>query len=185
MVGWLDRDYTPDARANQSYLSKLLWMASLPLLFQSTLPMKGATIPVPARRMRPLVSIHAPNEGSDPKFGGRGDEPVFQSTLPMKGATGVPSKNLHNVRVSIHAPNEGSDEVIQGFSPAFLQFQSTLPMKGATCDGRGIGGSCVFQSTLPMKGATSQSDYDIADRLVSIHAPNEGSDPPTRGTIRQ
>lgn len=43
MVGWLDRDYTPDARANQSYLSKLLWMASLPLLFQSTLPMKGAT----------------------------------------------------------------------------------------------------------------------------------------------
>jgi len=56
-----------------------------------------------------MVSIHAPNEGSDLRNRPR------QSTTP----------------VSIHAPNEGSDA-------AFLvpllthMFQSTLPMKGAT-----------------------------------------------------
>ena len=63
-------------------------LPSLSSLFQSTLPMKGATM---NRVVKPddfIVSIHAPNEGSDhtlvrPTL--RSGE--FQSTLPMKGAT--------------------------------------------------------------------------------------------------
>ncbi len=35
-----------------------------------------------------------------------------------------------------------------------------------------------FQSTLPMKGATKALTRYIAKPNVSIHAPNEGSDPP-------
>ena len=56
-------------------------------VFQSTLPMKGAT------------KIHIPYL----------TQIMFQSTLPMKGATqsGVNCAVFRNV--SIHAPNEGSD----------------------------------------------------------------------------
>ena len=57
------------------------------LLFQSTLPMKGATGHM-ERIGNAQVSIHAPNEGSD--VWGRADGIItrwFQSTLPMKGAT--------------------------------------------------------------------------------------------------
>jgi len=56
--------------------------------FQSTLPMKGATNCLTKHKENRMVSIHAPNEGSDvraivtmPSFN------EFQSTLPMKGAT--------------------------------------------------------------------------------------------------
>ncbi len=58
---------------------------------------------------RLLVSIHAPNEGSD-----------FQ-----------PRAGRLVLRVSIHAPNEGSD-LMPWLTLINSEFQSTLPMKGAT-----------------------------------------------------
>ena len=72
--------------------------------------MKGATCGDCGDQVEQIVSIHAPNEGSD----------------------------LHALRcslrnnVSIHAPNEGSDHEV--YNPQLLRqvFQSTLPMKGAT-----------------------------------------------------
>ncbi len=84
---------------------------SSPSLFQSTLPMKGATdYPTITLRKR-LVSIHAPNEGSD------------QSIARQRA--------LQN-HVSIHAPNEGSDVLDLLILDIIRRFQSTLPMKGAT-----------------------------------------------------
>ena len=56
--------------------------------FQSTLPMKGATCLPVSQPWRLLVSIHAPNEGSDPH---------------------IKHDCFSCVDVSIHAPNEGSD----------------------------------------------------------------------------
>ncbi len=56
--------------------------------FQSTLPMKGATMGLDLARFDNVVSIHAPNEGSD--------------------SMGLDLARFDNV-VSIHAPNEGSD----------------------------------------------------------------------------
>ena len=57
-------------------------------MFQSTLPMKGATI----------VNVNHPNLDG------------FQSTLPMKGATWADAPPEKASNVSIHAPNEGSDQ---------------------------------------------------------------------------
>ena len=85
-----------------------------------------------ADRINDLVSIHAPNEGSDPTATGYPTlDWTFQSTLPMKGATNVAGTNAVSTlfqstlpmkgatsqtslphplfQVSIHAPNEGSD----------------------------------------------------------------------------
>ena len=58
------------------------------ILFQSTLPMRGATSPWAPGSVLWSISIHAPHAGSD-----LGDRPFFeaaysfQSTLPMRGAT--------------------------------------------------------------------------------------------------
>ncbi len=124
------------------------------LLFQSTLPMKGATV------------AKYPNN----KYW------KFQSTLPMKGATPPPNSNKLGTLVSIHAPNEGSDVMLCCIYIAMVWFQSTLPMKGATI-GRHKGIiNPMFQSTLPMKGATKVTPVFLERKQVSIHAPNEGSD---------
>ena len=58
-------------------------------LFQSTLPVRGATASVEVQEVNETISIHAPREGSDV----HGDfqsalAVIFQSTLPVRGATG-------------------------------------------------------------------------------------------------
>ena len=58
----------------------------------------------------PVVSIHAPNEGSDE----------------------MDNSNIVFKSVSIHAPNEGSDRTVAELMGHNDVFQSTLPMKGAT-----------------------------------------------------
>ena len=104
-------------------------------IFQSTLPMRGAT------------------DFSD----ALDDFWTFQSTLPMRGATLWAKFEPRNDQISIHAPHAGSD--LGSLYDAVQQrvFQSTLPMRGATR----CGSRCVrargFQSTLPMRGATMPS----------------------------
>ncbi len=57
-------------------------------VFQSTLPMKGATGDHWQSFNGGIVSIHAPNEGSDHLMRYSPTLAIqFQSTLPMKGAT--------------------------------------------------------------------------------------------------
>ena len=102
------------------------------VLFQSTLPMRGATRQVqtsghlqfyfnprspcgerpgnPVWLSAAMISIHAPHAGSDTSFsktntfvGG------FQSTLPMRGATSKTSGLCGLFAISIHAPHAGSD----------------------------------------------------------------------------
>ena len=81
-------------------------------LFQSTLPAKGATDFIGNLAEKFTISIHAPRKGSDletkyvPLKCG-----VFQSTLPAKGATRADPSNLIPLTISIHAPRKGSDAV--------------------------------------------------------------------------
>ena len=124
-------------------------------LFQSTLPVWGATSRARFESRGKEISIHAPRVGSDYK---PDIYPIilqeFQSTLPVWGATdGLPG------------------------AAAALEFQSTLPVWGATtppwarplwtpyfnprspCGERPLvresySGSELFQSTLPVWGAT-------------------------------
>ena len=79
--------------------------------FQSTLPVRGATLPVGEDEHPSVISIHAPREGSDGDFIHLAVSPLpFQSTLPVRGATITPV-TLLNVKE---------------------KFQSTLPVRGAT-----------------------------------------------------
>ena len=78
-------------------------------LFQSTLPLRGAT----KQRLRTIWNRQfqstLPLRGATQRDGGWGHPPLFQSTLPLRGATfAIPSA----------LPSIG--------------FQSTLPLRGAT-----------------------------------------------------
>jgi len=100
-------------------------------LFQSTLPVKGATQKLTARRNIKTFQSTLPVKGATIELQVVPPAFLFQSTLPVKGATFAPMPTVFQPNVSIHAPSEGSDagqtDVIIRF-----KFQSTLPVKGAT-----------------------------------------------------
>ena len=106
----------------------------LPLVFQSTRPMRGATTGWLSIEQYEEVSIHAPHAGRDSDLraktsGDSGFNPrapcgarqrfissgrsnqMFQSTRPMRGATTSAAASPKLGDVSIHAPHAGRDEV--------------------------------------------------------------------------
>ena len=101
-------------------------------VFQSTLPVWGATVYAGTDFIFCNISIHAPRVGSDvlvpvfvvyggfqstlpvwgatPHYGGSRMETIFQSTLPVWGATQRRHGGPDPHRISIHAPRVGSDK---------------------------------------------------------------------------
>ncbi len=146
------------------------------VIFQSTLPAWGATVPSSPRGLKAKISIHAPRVGSD----------NVSATLRVLQP------------ISIHAPRVGSDvrvlllllisKKFQSTLPAWgatfnvwpsrtaERFQSTLPAWGATLPAPSAHATDAFQSTLPAWGATVITDSLCAVVKISIHAPRVGSD---------
>ena len=124
------------------------------LVFQSTLPMRGATT---SKRYMPVaLSFQStlPMRGATKTSTTRERQHLFQSTLPMRGAT----------QTRCNTRNDAS-------------FQSTLPMRGATHLPQLLTFPVFrFQSTLPMRGATDADALAYIQQLISIHAPHAGSD---------
>ena len=147
-------------------------------LFQSTLPLRGATFKRRLKVSGPVISIHAPLTGSDcnanQRFPSRsisihapltGSDLIFgvpmlmpkgfQSTLPLRGATFSPCVIADFSQISIHAPLTGSDLFHDFFTLAKGDFNPRSPY-GERPAPMGL---CmvllVFQSTLPLRGATS------------------------------
>ncbi len=146
-------------------------------LFQSTLPLRGATGAVNVALPVAGISIHAPLAGSD--------SPVTPAAAYMV--------------ISIHAPLAGSDHQRRRAGTEIHHFNPRSPcgerrMKNSDCVS-----FRVFQSTLPLRGATilitaarfTSTDFNPrspcgerpvpAFRVVhmgniSIHAPLAGSD---------
>ena len=107
------------------------------LVFQSTLPARGATFPKSKIQSNILISIHAPREGSDHSYitigdSGRNFNPrsprgerhyasnreqllvkvVISIHAPREGSDLTNEGIFHKYRISIHAPREGSDDII-------------------------------------------------------------------------
>ena len=149
--------------------------------FQSTRPVRGATLPPSRNSRRSTVSIHAPRAGRDSSLSiSRSIASAFQSTRPVRGATrhacaasncaccfnprapcGARQLNCTHGKagphVSIHAPRAGRDPMSWRAVAAAVMFQSTRPVRGATRARRGRG--CLeqgFQSTRPVRGATDE-----------------------------
>ena len=132
------------------------------IVFQSTLPARGATVVLPLPVPAAEISIHAPRTGSD-------------VAIAPGSARGT---------ISIHAPRTGSDVSMDGtirsgdyfnprsphgerhcYTPTAIQstaFQSTLPARGATWKIPQISAILGFQSTLPARGATLRHFLHVA-----------------------
>ena len=148
-------------------------------LFQSTLPVRGATFGFDSRAAPKDISIHAPREGSDralwavesmgtisihaPREGSdapggedRQADAVFQSTLPVRGATQETGDRRPRSIISIHAPREGSDATACAVSrPTIISIHA--PREGSDRRRRSCAdGAERFQSTLPVRGATAE-----------------------------
>ena len=153
-------------------------------MFQSTRPMRGATLRRRDSDNYSHVSIHAPHAGRD--FGLRSFislSVLFQSTRPMRGATGESVVYRQSRDVSIHAPHAGRDAIRLVGGQDASPFQSTRPMRGATIIIANKDLLSEFQSTRPMRGATSAASVSPCSGRVSIHAPHAGRDEKKKGKI--
>ena len=147
-------------------------------VFQSTLPVGGATNEALAQAKESGISIHAPRGGSDQISDCCCNaEKIFQSTLPVGGATAGVFYQRFILGISIHAPRGGSDR--KGFSVSVLKgiFQSTLPVGGATQPKLiDIKASTDFNPRSPWGERPFRPVAYGSDLLISIHAPRGGSD---------
>ena len=102
-------------------------------LFQSTLPVWGATEVLTQYTGTDVISIHAPRVGSDFCYAKRLNlTRDFNPRSPCGERLGQPLWISDRLAISIHAPRVGSDEG-QGIQTGRGKiFQSTLPVWGAT-----------------------------------------------------
>ena len=85
-------------------------MSLLVVLFQSALPVRGATPVHVCDAVDVLISLRAPREGSDETLTPEKLAAIFQSALPVRGATIQVGQPEGAAAISIRAPREGSDQ---------------------------------------------------------------------------
>ena len=102
-------------------------------LFQSTLPVWGATGLLMGRKRNNPISIHAPRVGSDESTPPRWLSRIyFNPRSPCGERPHGARAERRAVLISIHAPRVGSDYLCMLNQIAYYEFQSTLPVWGAT-----------------------------------------------------
>ena len=123
--------------------------------FQSTRPVRGATIRLPQPSIHTLISIHAPRAGRDQ---------ILSLTAQ--------ADSHFNPRAPCGArPHSG------GISGSTGIFQSTRPVRGATTRAVAtLNEFDLFQSTRPVRGATIENGLHMVQGIISIHAPRAGRD---------
>ena len=153
------------------------------MLFQSTLPLRGATRVHVRDAVLDLdvISIHTPLAGSDVMTGrltyawldfnphspcGERHENTtpppteeeFQSTLPLRGATMPKFFVWDRLRISIHTPLAGSDKPTNQPVHEAYYFNPHSPCGERPGEKRQMAKLIIFQSTLPLRGATYRSN---------------------------
>ena len=166
--------------------------------FQSTPPVRGATLKPRRRACFQNISIHAPRAGGDaggyqiirrtqnisihaPRAGGDAitrstpDQTwTFQSTPPVRGATWRAVQLRKRRSISIHAPRAGGDDGAHGRVGAKHHFNPRPP-----CGGRLIRACPLFlpdgfQSTPPVRGATLRAGRQGRQRYFNPRPPCGG-----------
>ena len=124
-------------------------------LFQSTLPMRGAT------RLILQFWKHKGDFNPHSPCGERPSSSPFLSIAvdisihtPHAGSDAAYRKKYYEENISIHTPHAGSDP---------YSCEQKQPLS-------------IFQSTLPMRGATKARPICRAYAEISIHTPHAGSD---------
>ena len=110
------------------------------MVFQPTLPLRGATPRPWHRRRAGPVSTHAPLAGSDrARIMPDTSTLQFQPTLPLRGATASARSSQDVSRFQPTLPLRGATSALRLNSVSSWSFQPTLPLRGATGNGNGAG----------------------------------------------
>ena len=149
------------------------------MAFQSTRPLRGATLDAIGKGFAVSISIHAPLAGRDYlPIEEINSTQKFQSTRPLRGAT-VPRPRLYGQRlhISIHAPLAGRD---LRHSPTGSRIRHFNPR--APCGARlpMLSDSWIREDISIHAPLAGRDDADalrlIFVELISIHAPLAGRD---------
>ncbi len=137
------------------------------MLFQSTLPLRGATLCIRQKEGLRQISIHAPLAGSDGgRWSRRSGPEHFNPRSPCGERPRSRSRRSQGSDFNPRSPC-GERPVKEPSSTWPRPFQSTLPLRGATgSTSSSPACSSRFQSTLPLRGATparAYSDYTVTD----------------------
>ena len=144
--------------------------------FQSTLPMRGATLKHWYDYTEIPISIHAPHAGSDevdvarggvyiisihaPHAGSDLDKTAYQSLglisihAPHAGSDNEQLQATCDGQISIHAPHAGSDYTHMCYHIVTGNFNPRSPCGERPGNNIIRFKTIIFQSTLPMRGAT-------------------------------
>ncbi|QTA93757.1 Uncharacterized protein dnm_098630 [Desulfonema magnum] len=162
-------------------------------MFQSTPPVRGATISASGARRSPRRFNPRPPCGERHQiFKQFLTFVLFQSTPPVRGATDISRAFPPELPVSIHAPRAGSDPSQFGdidvsihapragsdtprYAVFLVMFQSTPPVRGATLYSVAAKPPSSFNPRPPCGERRGNCHFDTVD-TVSIHAPRAGSD---------
>ena len=161
--------------------------------------MRGATILEGPLLHFVVISIHAPNAGSDRQDAYRGHFDVDFNPRSPRGERHRHGSVLHDPRdFNPRSPCGERPWLLcrhpapQNFNPrspcgerhtvwanvmlAHNKFQPTLPLRGATLASMFSASVSRFQPTLPMRGATPEQEQEPPKAEISTHAPHAGSD---------
>ena len=145
-------------------------------VFQSTLPMRGATLVRFTPSTPRTISIHAPHAGSDRSRCTWAAGRLISIHAPHAGSDLRHGLQHGSQRISIHAPHAGSDHSMALSMVQHGHFNPRSPCGERPAQAASDAEAAKFQSTLPMRGATGALRGHIVMRAISIHAPHAGSD---------
>ena len=151
-------------------------MKCIPLRFQSTLPMRGATLPcwsVPTscyfNPRSPCGERPIPPSSFFPSHN-------FNPRSPCGERPCMRAVRTSEILISIHAPHAGSDVYHHHPGIKHGNFNPRSPCGERQKQVERVVKANLFQSTLPMRGATKAGRKGSKSQLISIHAPHAGSD---------
>ena len=146
--------------------------------FQSTPPMRGATVAVdPSVAVDPNFNPRPPCGGRPAGHGGRRQPYDFNPRPPCGGRPSMPQASKASAIISIHAPHAGGDAVGRWVAPSPNHFNPRPP-----CGGRrggtahGVRYARDFNPRPPCGGRRRPSFPARCSTGISIHAPHAGGD---------
>ena len=147
------QDFNPHSPCGERLI--LYGTLTLSMLFQSTLPLRGATPPTDPRTLRSRISIHTPLAGIDTRARRcRPSSSHFNPHSPCGERRRNWTCSTVTCNFNPHSPCGERLEIPEIWED-LKKFQSTLPLRGATRAGW---------------------RFDRCQRVISIHTPLAGSD---------
>ena len=150
---------------------------SSPNLFQSTLPLRGATPPI-RHQSRKKIHFNPHSPCGERRYGKAVEQTVweFQSTLPLREATRYARYNPYRCDFNPHSPcGERPDPHLRAFLVDVISIHTPLAGSDDPANPKAIR-NWKFQSTLPLRGATQHRRPAGRQIPISIHTPLAGSD---------